>query len=846
MYFILFSVFSFLFCSDYFKGQIVDELGNPISGVNIELIESQTGTSSDNDGFFAIEYNQNQFLFKITHIGYNQKIIDASTENVSRIVLKKSPLDSNPIVVTGARRDSYIKDVPIKTKIITNYDIKTSGVSSVKELLELAVPNIQNVMSSHAGISNDNIKIQGLDNKYVLFLIDGARVSGEFAGNLDFNMLTLSNVETIEVVEGGMSSLYGSSAIGGVVNIITSKESKPFEFEFSHLHDSPLVSSTDAKVGFGFNNFNYSVNLSQQKSNGYDLTPDPIEERNPLKTLEEYTANTISHRLNYFFNESFSVGLSYKDYKNKISQYTNHLVFTDGPLYPSYYYSSLAGKLPWFQDKEYKLDLNFAKNKSSVFIKYHYDKYDKGYYFFNYTDLDCSNASEDYFCNNSNNLVDAEYVNSTNKSENVILKYIYDMSDTSYLTFGYEQNKNRYISGNIYSHIGDLGNGEYDEGIESFIDENGNNQWDDGEQFTDLNFNGFTAGVYDLGEPFIDCDEELGICQNDDGWDFESMGNGQYDAAEFYLDIGDGLCNGDCLAESIYGAVDGSKTYLTKAFFVGYYGDFNNKQVLSISLRGVDSKNYGNDLVSSAAYMLRGKKYNYRFNYSKGFRTPSIKELYYDFQSHPPPILGNPELKSTRNNYYSLSIDRRTGKLSSSFELFHNKVEDMIGTNYSDSDGDGQDDIIMFNNYNQVEISGFNFHYEVYKNKNKIKLIYNYTDPSSSNDGALELISKHSLQLRLNRELIDDRLNLFWNTKFLGKKFIMYLDDRLYLDSYSISDLMLSFQVDKVLSLNFGCKNIFNYKDSNRLLENDYLRDVLSTYNPGQRLFFQLNMSFSN
>ena len=48
-------------------------------------------------------------------------------------------------------------------------------------------------MSSHAGISNDNVKIQGLDN-HMLFLVDGARVSGEFAGNLDFNMLNLSNV----------------------------------------------------------------------------------------------------------------------------------------------------------------------------------------------------------------------------------------------------------------------------------------------------------------------------------------------------------------------------------------------------------------------------------------------------------------------------------------------------------------------------------------------------------------------------------------------------------------------------------------------------------------------------
>ena len=49
------------------------------------------------------------------------------------------------------------------------------------------------------------MKIQGLDNKYILFLIDGVRISGEFAGNLDFNMINLTDVERIEIVEGGMS-----------------------------------------------------------------------------------------------------------------------------------------------------------------------------------------------------------------------------------------------------------------------------------------------------------------------------------------------------------------------------------------------------------------------------------------------------------------------------------------------------------------------------------------------------------------------------------------------------------------------------------------------------------------
>ena len=119
-------------------------------------------------------------------------------------------------------------------------EIQTSSVASVKELMEIAIPNIQDVMSSHAGVSNNEVKIKGLDNSYILFMIDGSRISGENFGNLDFSMLNISNVERIEVVEGGMSSLYGSNAIGGVVNIITKKTSEPFELEFSYLNESPI------------------------------------------------------------------------------------------------------------------------------------------------------------------------------------------------------------------------------------------------------------------------------------------------------------------------------------------------------------------------------------------------------------------------------------------------------------------------------------------------------------------------------------------------------------------------------------------------------------------------------
>ena len=189
----------------------------------------------------------------------------------------------------------------------------------------------------------------------------------------------------------------------------------------------------------------------------------------------------------------------------------------------------------------------------------------------------------------------------------------------------------------------------------------------------------------------------------------------------------------DCLVESIFGSVTDTKQYKQEAYFIGNQFYINNENIITMSLRDVKSENFGNDIVYSAAYLKKKNFYNYRLNFSSGFRVPAIKELYYDFQSHPPPVVGNPYLKSTSNNYVSFSVSKAIIDRSSSFEVYYNDVEDMIGISYSDSDGDDEDDILLYNNFNQVDISGFNFHYEYFNNKNEIKFVYNYTNPVSDN-----------------------------------------------------------------------------------------------------------------
>ena len=132
-------------------------------------------------------------------IGYISKTVDVSSTN-SRgisIYLAKNILDAEQVVVTALGYRSYVKDTPVITHVITNEEIINSPYNSVRDIIEFVMPNVQRIHDPHG---NDRIKIQGLDNKFVVFMVDGNRISGEFAGNIDLSMLSISDIERIEIV----------------------------------------------------------------------------------------------------------------------------------------------------------------------------------------------------------------------------------------------------------------------------------------------------------------------------------------------------------------------------------------------------------------------------------------------------------------------------------------------------------------------------------------------------------------------------------------------------------------------------------------------------------------------
>jgi outer membrane receptor for ferrienterochelin and colicins len=132
----------------------------------------------------------------------------------------------NEIVVTATRTEQEVKETPASVEVITRKDIETMGAESVVSALKLAL----NLNLAEAGMTGNQVSLRGMNTNQSLILIDGRRIAGEDTGTTanvyELNRININNIERIEIVRGPVSSLYGSDALGGVINIIMRKPEK--------------------------------------------------------------------------------------------------------------------------------------------------------------------------------------------------------------------------------------------------------------------------------------------------------------------------------------------------------------------------------------------------------------------------------------------------------------------------------------------------------------------------------------------------------------------------------------------------------------------------------------------
>jgi len=205
-------------------GRVIDAAsGEPVINANVIVERMNTGGATDIDGNFAINnLPVGSYTIFVSHIAYEDKRLSVKAEHNDPLIIKLSEtfFQLNEVVVTGTRTEKIHQNVPVTTEIISKKDINDSGTMDLGELLNQRA-GVAVTSSVEGGAV---VNLMGIDSRYILILVDGQPITGKFNNRVSLEQIPTSIIEKIEIIKGPNSSLYGSEAMGGVINVITGKQ----------------------------------------------------------------------------------------------------------------------------------------------------------------------------------------------------------------------------------------------------------------------------------------------------------------------------------------------------------------------------------------------------------------------------------------------------------------------------------------------------------------------------------------------------------------------------------------------------------------------------------------------
>ena len=228
----------------------------------------------------------------------------------------------NPVVVTGSGHHQRLKSTATPVRVLSSQEIHEQGISTFDAALTRMMPQVSMSPNSMGTF----LRLNGLGNKYILILINGQKLTGDISNNVDLNRINMARVKRIEVLDGAASSLYGSDAIAGVINIITDQPTQNLVSVTSDTRVSGKGQLTEAVTldifthGFGsYTSFthdradSYRVNdLEYVKGSDTETQPSIA----PLFT--GYRSNIVGQKFTYSPNDQLAFNAGF-DYSYKIT-----------------------------------------------------------------------------------------------------------------------------------------------------------------------------------------------------------------------------------------------------------------------------------------------------------------------------------------------------------------------------------------------------------------------------------------------------------------------------------------------------------------------------------------------
>jgi outer membrane receptor for ferrienterochelin and colicins len=194
------------------------------------------------------------------------------------------------VVVTATRSERELESLPVPVKIIGQEQIKAMGSLRLSEVL---------AEQTGLAIVNDHgtgIQLQGFSPEYTMILIDGEPLIGRTSGVLELNRIAVGNIQQVEIMKGPSSSLYGSEALAGVINIIT-KSPKGINGTLISRYGTNNTHDAGANISWKGSKLGLYAFANRYHTDGYDLSPERI-------------GNTVSPFTNYTYQSKITYDLS--------------------------------------------------------------------------------------------------------------------------------------------------------------------------------------------------------------------------------------------------------------------------------------------------------------------------------------------------------------------------------------------------------------------------------------------------------------------------------------------------------------------------------------------------------
>mgnify|MGYP003614856445 FL=1 len=721
-----------------------NQSGVVLPDVSVQCINLKTkivqGAITNSKGTAEISFTPDSVLLTVSCVGYRTYCDTLRLGALTSVKLVEDIFNLEQVTVTGTRTPHSLKSTPVLTQLVSRRDIESTRAVTVIDLLESEIPSAE--VNRHG--FGASLSSQGLEAKYTLMLIDCERIAGESDANIDFSRINAANIERVEIVKGATSSLYGSSAMGSVINIITKKPSKTFDvnvdLRYAEQNEKNVekaeIDKIDDKYLRAFYRNQDRQNLNSDISLGYKSGNFYSQNYFGYKSADAYQLFNSKSIVKYYPELDSTAYEGVDQNPSNINGFANYTFSTKTGLTGHRWRSEFKGSLynheefDFVRDNKHNLYRDYTiggsaersfSDSSLLRISYNYDIYNK------YTLLERLERKELYYSNVFNH-AKVIYTTHLNPKHNVLVAAEY---------FNEYLRSDRFVALKINSHT-----------------------------------------IYDA---VIVLQDEYSLSK-----------------------------------------------YLT---MVG-------------SIRTGTHSMHRLHVSPSVTVRLVQGDFSHRASYARGFRSPTLKELYMNWDHQGMfVIVGNKDLKPETSNYYSVSTDyvdsQRLLNLTATVAL--NQIYDRLGGIWTNNQTE-----YHYKNLDDYNVLNAEFSARwKFLNRFLLKAGYVYTDVLEKESVArLSGVSKHIVTGQLEYSVRKNGYELTSNisVKVIGQKDLSEFDESVntyyYMSypTYSLWNINVNQRFKNQLSLTIGVKNLFDYSAP--------IAGFSTTDSPGRRFYIAVGYAF--